>query len=515
MGCRPRRLRCSSRTVGPRTVECPPMQLGDLFDLSLVGRRDIVALEYDVPGGDVRALTFGELDARANRMARALLARGLGHGDRLVVHLANRIDFIDLFLASVRLGVIFVPVNVLYREREIAHITVDANPRVCVTTSEHAGLFGTTKVVDIEDLAREATTQSADRVRLTIDGDDAAAIVYTSGTTGRSKGAVLSHNNFAANATNLVTCWRITSDDRYLAVLPLFHVHGLGNGVTVWLVSGCRMRLVERFDHQRAQALFDAFRPTLFFGVPTIYVRLLDLPPDAARRIGEHARLFVSGSAPLPAHVHDAFRARFGHTILERYGMSETLMLISNPYEGERRAGTVGFPLPGVSVRLATPDGTAPGHGEIGQVLVRGPNVFSGYWANADATAAAFDGGWFRTGDLGERSDDGYYTLRGRASDLIISGGFNIYPREIEELLLEQAGVREASVVGAPDERRGEVPVAYIVADGPLDERVLQEACTRGLASFKVPRAFVRVDALPRNALGKVQKHLLPPWAPA
>jgi malonyl-CoA/methylmalonyl-CoA synthetase len=275
------------------------------------------------------------------------------------------------------------------------------------------------------------------------------------------------------------------------------------------------MRLVERFDHQRAEALFDEFRPTLFFGVPTIYVRLLELPPDAARRIGEHARLFVSGSAPLPAHVHDAFRARFGHTILERYGMSETLMLISNPYEGERRAGTVGFPLPGVSVRLVKPGGGAPGPGEIGQVLVRGPNVFSGYWANADATAAAFDAGWFRTGDLGERSDDGYYTLRGRASDLIISGGFNIYPREIEELLLEQTGVREAAVVGAPHERRGEVPVAYIVADDPLDERLLREACARGLASFKVPRAFVRVDALPRTALGKVQKHLLPPWTPA
>jgi len=490
------------------------MQLGDLFDLSLVGRRDTLALEYETPGGDVRALTFGDVDARANRMAHALAARGLMRGDRLVVHLANRVDFIDLFLACVRMGVIFVPVNVLYREREIGHIVADASPRACVTASEHAGLFGTAQVVDIEALATEAASQSTDRVRLTIDGDDPAAIVYTSGTTGRSKGAVLSHNNFAANATNLVTCWRITRDDRYLAVLPLFHVHGLGNGVTSWLVSGCRMRLVERFDHQRSEALFDAFRPTLFFGVPTIYVRLLELSEAASRRIGEHARLFVSGSAPLPAHVHEAFRARFGHTILERYGMSETLMLISNPYEGERRAGTVGFPLPGVSVRLAMSDGSESGPGEVGQVLVRGPNVFSGYWANADATAAAFDGAWFRTGDLAERSDDGYYTLRGRASDLIISGGFNIYPREIEELLLEQAGVREAAVVGAPDDRRGEVPVAYIVGDGPLDATALREACTRSLASFKVPRAFVPVDALPRNALGKVQKHLLPRWTP-
>jgi malonyl-CoA/methylmalonyl-CoA synthetase len=210
--------------------------------------------------------------------------------------------------------------------------------------------------------------------------------------------------------------------------------------------------------------------------------------------------------------VHETFRERFGHTILERYGMSETLMLISNPYEGDRRAGTVGFPLPGVSVRLSGIDGQAPAVGEIAQVLVRGPNVFAGYWGNLEATAAAFDDGWFRTGDLAEWSADGYYTLRGRASDLIISGGFNIYPREIEELLLEQAGVREAAVVGVSDERRGEVPVAYVVTDGAVDTDVLRDACARSLASFKVPRGFVRVEALPRNALGKVQKRFLPPW---
>ena len=488
------------------------MQLGDLFDLSLIGRRDAIGLEYDAADG-VRSITFGELDARANRMAHALAARGLSRGDRLCVHLANRVDFLDLFLACVRLGVIFVPINVLYREREISHMVDDAEPRFSISTAEHRSLFGDHTVVDVETIATEAATQSADRVRLTIDGDEPAAIVYTSGTTGRSKGAVLSHNNFAANATNLVACWRITSDDRYLAVLPLFHVHGLGNGVCSWLLSGCRMRLAERFDAQRAEALFDSFRPTLFFGVPTIYVRLLELPTGAAQRIGSRARLFVSGSAPLPAAVHDAFRQRFGHTILERYGMSETLMLISNPYEAERRAGTVGFPLPGVSVRLASPDGGAPTEGQTSLVFVRGPNVFSGYWRNADATANAFHDGWFKTGDLADRSADGYYTLRGRASDLIISGGFNIYPREIEEVLLEQAGVREAAVVGAPDARRGEVPVAYIVPDGDVDADGLRAACIRSLASFKVPRGFVRIDALPRNALGKVQKHLLPPWS--
>ena len=248
--------------------------------------------------------------------------------------------------------------------------------------------------------------------------------------------------------------------------------------------------------------------------MPTVYVRLLELPPETSASIGAHMRLFVSGSAPLPAAVFDAFRERFGHTILERYGMSETLMNISNPYVGERRPGSVGLPLPGVSTRIVTAELADVEPGEIGELLVRGPNVFSGYWGRPDATAAAFVDGWFRTGDLAERSGDGYYTLRGRRTELIISGGFNIYPREIEELLRTAPGIREAVVVGVPDERRGEVPVAYIVADGTVDKPALEQLCRRSLASFKVPRAFIRIDALPRTALGKVQKHLLPPWRP-
>ncbi|HSA57591.1 MAG TPA: AMP-binding protein [Gemmatimonadaceae bacterium] len=481
------------------------MQLGDLFDPSFRARRDQVALEVDDPHGGAETLTFGGLDARANRMARALAARGVVRGDRVALQLGNSMEFVDVFLACVRLGAIFVPINVLYREREVAHILGDAEPRLTVTSEEHLALVsGSRASIGIEALAAEAAAASDEPVRVPLDGDDPLAIVYTSGTTGRSKGALLSHNNFAANTVNLLTCWRITSDDRYLAVLPLFHVHGLANGLCCALAAGCRTRLAPRFELDRAPALFETFRPTLFFGVPTIYVRLLEFPPAVAGRIGAHMRLFVSGSAPLPAHVLEAFRERFGHTILERYGMSETLMLISNPYEGERRPGTVGLPLPGVSARI-----------ERGELLVRGSNVFSGYWRNPEATAAAFTEGWFHTGDLAERSEDGWYTLRGRATDLIISGGFNVYPREVEEVLLELPGVREAAVVGAPDERRGEVPVAYVVTDAPLDAEALRAACGRALASFKVPRAFVRMDALPRNALGKVQKHLLGKDAPA
>jgi malonyl-CoA/methylmalonyl-CoA synthetase len=340
----------------------------------------------------------------------------------------------------------------------------------------------------------------AGRPTAELDGTTPAALVYTSGTTGASKGAVLTHDNFAANGINLLACWQITAADRFLLALPLFHVHGLGNGLHCWLISGCRMRLLERFEYQSAAATFRDFGPTLFFGVPTIYVRLLETEALTAREIGASMRLFVCGSAALPAQVLAAFRELFHHTILERYGMSETLMIASNPYAGERRPGTVGLPLPGVSMRLVE-----------GEIQVKGPNVFGGYWQREEATRAAFTDGWFRTGDLAERSPDGYYTLSGRRSDLIISGGFNIYPREIEEFLLEQPGVAEAAVAGEVHPVRGEVPVAYIVPrDGnSVDTAALEAACRTNLASFKVPRRFEIVPKLPRNALGKVQKHLL------
>jgi malonyl-CoA/methylmalonyl-CoA synthetase len=489
------------------------MQLTDLFDLSLAGRAGEIALEFEGPDGGLNRLSFGRLDVRANGVARWFVRQGLVRGDRLGLFLPNRIEFLDVFLAAVRLGLIVVPINVLYRERETAHIVSDAEPKAVVTTRELAThLPADARVLDVDAVAAAASEGDGARVRRAIDGDEPAAIVYTSGTTGRSKGAVLTHNNFLANAVNIQSCWRITHEDRYLAVLPLFHVHGLGNGVHAWLASGCRMRLVERFEAARAPALFESFAPTLFFGVPTMYVRLMEFPEDLAQRIGARMRLFVCGSAPLPAQVLEEFRVKFGHTILERYGMSETLMNLSNPYAGERRAGSVGTPMPGVSVRILDAAGQPVAEGETGELYVRGPNVCAGYWRRPDATAEAFVDGWFRTGDLGERAADGYVTLRGRRTDLIISGGFNIYPREIEEFLLEQPGIREAVVCGVPDERRGELPVAYVVADDPFDAAALEAACRRALASFKVPRAFVRVDALPRTALGKIQKHLLPDW---
>ena len=455
------------------------MNLGHLFDLSFTGRRDCVGLEFQG-----RSLTFGEIDGRANRTAQALLRRGLKTGDRLCVQLPNCLEIVDLYLACTRLGVIFVPINVLYRDREVAHILRDAEPALVITPADLPSLEGLDPV----------------RPDVQLDGDAPAGIIYTSGTTGATKGAVLTHNNFAANAVTLITCWQIAAADRFLLALPLFHVHALGNGLHCWLASGCRMRLLERFEHAAAAAEFLDFHPTLFFGVPTIYVRMLDWPVDTAREIGSSARLFVSGSAALPAHVLEQFRARFGHTILERYGMSETLMNVSNPYVGERRPGSIGLPLPGVSVRVVE-----------GELLLKGPNVFGGYWRREDATRAAFDGAWFKTGDLADVSPDGYYTLRGRKSDLIISGGFNIYPREIEEFLQEQPEVAEAAVCGVPDEVRGEVPVAFLVLKSAVEPAELEARCRANLASFKLPRAFHAVESLPRNALGKVQKHLLRP----
>src|SRR6266700_1179760 len=389
------------------------MNLTGLFDLSFVDRRETVALEFQN-----RTLTFGEIDERSNRVAHLFQQRGLQAGDRLCVYLSNCLEMIDVYLACVKLGVIFVPINILYKEREIAHILADADPK-CVVA---------------------AASFPASRPDVPLDGDTTAGIIYTSGTSGASKGAILTHNNFAANALNLITCWKISEADRFLLALPLFHVHGLGNGLHTWLIAGCRMRLLERFERDSAAATLLEFQPTLFFGVPTIYVRLLDTPPDVARKIGVSMRLFVSGSAPLPSQVLEDFRALFGHVILERYGMTETFMNISNPYTGERRPGTVGLPLPGVSVKLID-----------GELYVRGPNVFPGYWKREDATRAAFIGGYFRTGDLAVRSEDGYYTLQGRKSDLIISGGFNVYPREIEEFLEEQEGVAEAAVAGVAD----------------------------------------------------------------
>ncbi len=476
------------------------MSVVRLFDPALLTRRDHPALEFRG-----RRFTFGQLERRSNQLAHMLTSEGMENGDRLAVHLANRPELVDLYLACAKLGVIFLPINILYREREIRHIVSDAKPQLAIASGEIPGV----PTLDVESLEERIAPLSDERPEGVVDGDDPAAIVYTSGTTGASKGVVLTHNNFAANTVNLLACWQITREDRLLLPLPLFHVHGLGNGLHTWLASGCRMRLLERFDRNDAEREMLDFRPTLFFGVPTVYVRLLEIEPGAAREIGAAMRLFVSGSAPLAPEVFERFRERFGHAILERYGMTETLMCLSNPLTGERRAGTVGFPLPGVSARILDDAGQSVAPGETGVLEVHGPNVFPRYWNREDATRGSFRDGWFITGDLASRSEDGYYTLHGRTSELIVSGGFKIYPREVEELLESMDGVREAALVGIPDEARGQLPVAFVATDEGFDPEQAEKILREQLASFKVPRRWFRVERLPRNALGKVQKHLL------
>ncbi len=489
------------------------MSLLDSFKPSLCSRADQPALDFIRPAGAGHTrLTFGDLEQRSNRLAAWLRERGLRTGDRLAFFLPNRPEIIDLWLAAVKTGIILVPVNVLYRERELKHILTDAAPAAIVTSPELAGLIPAgIPVWAVETLATEATAASSVRNAPTFADATPLALIYTSGTTGAAKGAVLTHGNFKSNGAALVAAWNFSARDRLLCTLPLFHVHGLANAIHCWLMSGCHLCLTERFDHTQAAAWFDDYRPTVFFGVPAMFIRLLELPAPAARAIGERLRLAVSGSAPLPAEIHEKFRQRYGSVILERYGMTETLMNVGNPYDGERRPGTIGLPFAHVSVRICDEAGVPVADGTSGELWVKGPHVCSGYWQRPDATTAAWRDGWFRTGDVGLQAADGYITLQGRRSDLIISGGFNIYPREIEELILEQPGVKEVTVIGVADPVRGEVPAAYLVVDEALfNETATVSRLRSQLASFKQPRAFVRLAALPRTALGKVQKHLLP-----
>ena len=449
--------------------------------------------------------TFGAIEKASNRLANRLVANGLTVGDRVGGYLPNCPALVETHLAALKLGAVYTPINALYRAREVEHIVADSDPRIVVTTNElSAHLPSRVDRLVVDEAGAALGQESAERPVCPAQGESPAALVYTSGTTGAPKGAVLTHNNLAVNAMTLHTCWAMTPSDRALHLLPLGHLNGLANGLHTWLTTGFRMRLLKRFQKETILDDLLDFQPTFFFGVPAVYQRLMEAPPETARQIGQSTRLFVSGSAPLSADSFERFQEMYGHSILERYGMTETLGNISNPYMGERRAGTVGKPLPGVSIRLS--------EGDHGEILVKGPNVFAGYWRNEEATRAAFtDEGCFRTGDLAVRSSDGYYTLQGRRDDLILCGGYNIYPAEIERLLREQPGVQDAVVVGTPDPVRGETPVAFILPhDGSnVEARALEKTCRAALASYKVPRAFHAVDEIPRNALGKVQRSQL------
>ncbi|HVE51268.1 MAG TPA: malonyl-CoA synthase [Casimicrobiaceae bacterium] len=482
--------------------------------------------ESHFPKGDAQAclivhgrapVDYDELATLSARIANALVAAGCKPGDRVAVQVDKHWQALALYLATLRAGLVYLPLNTAYRRAELDYFFDDARPRVIVCEPERLGV--------IETLARGATVLTLDaeggnvmqRARESADAfttvargpDDLAAILYTSGTTGRSKGAMLTHRNLASNALALVDAWSFTRGDVLLHALPIYHVHGLFVAVHCALLSASRMIWLPKFDAREVASLLP--RATVMMGVPTFYTRLLREPLLDRGRVA-NIRLFVSGSAPLLIDTFTEFEARTGHRILERYGMTETGMNTSNPLHGERKAGTVGPSLPGVSIRVVDTAGDACNNGAIGAVEVRGPNVCAGYWNQPDKTAEATTAdGWFRTGDLGSLDAGGYLTICGRAKDMIISGGLNVYPKEIEERIDALPGVVESAVVGIPDADFGEAVVAVVIARGDhaFDEAGVIAALKQNIARFKVPKRVIFVDELPRNAMGKVQKNLL------
>jgi len=466
----------------------------------------------DAPGQPV--LTYRDLDERSSAVAHVLVAHAVGPGDRVAVQAEKSAAVLLLHLACARVGAVLVPINTAYTDEEVADLLADADPSLVVLDPAHLVRAGSLPTSTLDARGRGSLTEAARNQPTTFDdvaraGDDPAAMLYTSGTTGRPKAAVLSHDNLVANARHLTVAWGFTPDDVLLHVLPLFHTHGLFVAAHCSLVSGASMVLRARFDVDTV--VDDLARATVMMGVPTHYTRLLT-SPRFDRSATHHIRLFTSGSAPMLVETHQQVRARTGHTVLERYGMTETGMLTSNPLNGQRRVGTVGPPLPGVEVRVVDDADQRVDDATVGAVQVRGPNVFAGYWRRPELQHTEFTAdGWFRTGDLGRLDAAGYLELVGRAKDLIITGGLNVYPKEVERVLDEMDDVAESAVVGVPDPDFGEAVVAVVVAEpgATVDpDRLRVEARTR-LASFKVPKQVVVMDALPRNAMGKVEKNRL------
>ena len=468
-----------------------------------------------IPNGPV--IHYSDLAAESARIAQALLAAGCRPGDRVAVQTDKHWRVLAVYLASLRAGLVYLPLNTGYQRAELAHFFADAQPRVIVCNPDKLGVIETlasdATVVTLDELADRAAPKPATFATALSAPDDLAAILYTSGTTGRSKGAMLTHRNLASNALALVEAWGFTRGDVLLHALPVFHVHGLFVATHCALLSGSRMLWLAKFDAEEVVSLLP--RASVMMGVPTFYTRLL-ATPSFTREACRSIRLFVSGSAPLLAETFDSFAARSGQAILERYGMTETGMNTSNPLDGARVGGTVGLPLPGVELRVVDNAGAPCKPGVIGAVQVRGPNVFAGYWRMPEKTSEEFTAdGFFKTGDVGDLVPDGpargYLRLVGRAKDLIITGGLNVYPKEIEERIDDLPGVEESAVIGIAHPDFGEAVTAVVVA---LPGHILTEASIIGalkgeIASFKVPKRVYIVDALPRNAMGKVQKAAL------
>lgn len=466
-------------------------------------------------------ISYGDLIARAGQMANVLVARGVKPGDRVAVQVEKSVANIVLYLATVRAGAVYLPLNTAYTLNELDYFIGDAEPSLVVCDPSKAdGLapiaakvkarvetLGPDGKGSLTDAADKASSEFATVMRA---GDDLAAILYTSGTTGRSKGAMLTHDNLASNSLSLVGYWRFTDKDVLIHALPIYHTHGLFVATNVTLFARASMIFLPKLDPDLIIKLMA--RATVLMGVPTFYTRLLQ-NPALSRETTKHMRLFISGSAPLLAETHREWSARTGHAVLERYGMTETNMNTSNPYDGERVPGAVGFPLPGVAVRVTDPEtGKELPREEIGMIEVKGPNVFKGYWRMPEKTKTEFrDDGFFITGDLGKIDAKGYVHILGRGKDLVISGGFNVYPKEIESEIDAMPGVIESAVIGVPHADFGEGVTAVLVCNKGADvtEASVLKALDGRLAKFKMPKRVFVVDELPRNTMGKVQKNVL------
>jgi malonyl-CoA/methylmalonyl-CoA synthetase len=479
---------------------------------------DAVAIETD------NGLTYSwaDLERSTAMMANLLQSLNLPQGSRVAVQVEKSVEAVVLYLATLRAGYVFLPLNTAYQSTEIEYFIGNAEPAVVVCSSRNLGWVskiafkaGTQNVFTLDDdrtgsLLDRSAHCSDQHEAAVMHEDDLAAILYTSGTTGRSKGAMLSHGNLLSNALVLKDYWGWKKGDVLIHALPIFHVHGLFVALHGALINGSKMIWMSKFDPKRVvEKLPEA---TVFMGVPTLYVRLL-AEPGLTQEACRNMRLFVAGSAPLLIETFNDWKARTGHTILERYGMSETAMLTSNPYQGgERRGGTVGFALPGVSLRVQTDDGQPLPVGEIGGIQVKGPNIFKGYWRMPEKTKEEFTAdGYFKTGDVGKIDADGYITIVGRSKDLIISGGYNVYPAEIEGYINDIPGVAESALVGVPHPDFGEAGVAVVIAKPgvTLDAGQILATLKSTLANFKIPKQCFVVNELPRNTMGKVQKNLL------
>uniref|UniRef100_Q07UF2 AMP-dependent synthetase and ligase n=1 Tax=Rhodopseudomonas palustris (strain BisA53) TaxID=316055 RepID=Q07UF2_RHOP5 len=466
-------------------------------------------------------ISYGDLVARSGRMANVLVARGVKPGDRVAAQAEKSVAALVLYLATVRAGAVYLPLNTAYTLHELDYFIGDAEPKLVVCDpAKREGIAALAQKVGagVEtldakgqgSLSEAAAQASVDFATVPREGDDLAAILYTSGTTGRSKGAMLSHDNLASNSLTLVEFWRFTPDDVLIHALPIYHTHGLFVASNVTLFARASMIFLPKFDPDAIIQLMS--RASVLMGVPTFYTRLLQsdgLTKEAAR----HMRLFISGSAPLLADTHREWASRTGHAVLERYGMTETNMNTSNPYDGARVPGAVGPALPGVSLRVVDPEtGAELSPGEIGMIEVKGPNVFQGYWRMPEKTKAEFrDDGFFITGDLGKIDADGYVFIVGRGKDLVITGGFNVYPKEVESEIDAISGVVESAVIGVPHADLGEGVTAVVVRDkgASVDEAAVLGALQGQLAKFKMPKRVLFVDDLPRNTMGKVQKNVL------